>query len=297
MEKYNKAAIVCCSNGLQISCREQMLLLSDTLRQTGLEPVFSEYIYAKDSSGICGTAVQRASALMDFYRDPEIRMIFDVSGGDMANEVLPYLDFQAIAESGKQFWGYSDLTTIINAIYTKTGKSSVLYQVRNLLYSNREQQLRAFTRTVLDGSDDLYRISCRFLQGNDLQGIVVGGNIRCLLKLAGTPYWPDMQDKILLLESLGGTVPQMVTYLSQLNQMGVFRKINGILLGTFTKMEEGNWIPSIEDMVMQYAGKDIPIAKTMEIGHGTDSKGIIIGEEYHGYIGDSGRVTEESITG
>ncbi len=26
-----------------------------------------------------------------------------------------------------------------------------------------------------------------------MEGIVVGGNIRCLLKLAGTPYWPDMR--------------------------------------------------------------------------------------------------------
>ena len=32
-----------------------------------------------------------------------------------------------------------------------------------------------------------------------MEGIVVGGNIRCLLKLAGTPYWPDMREKILLL--------------------------------------------------------------------------------------------------
>ena len=37
-----------------------------------------------------------------------------------------------------------------------------------------------------------------------MEGIVVGGNIRCLLKLAGTPYWPDMREKILLLESFGG---------------------------------------------------------------------------------------------
>ena len=42
---------------------------------------------------------------------------------------------------------------------------------------------------------------CKFLQGSKMQGIVVGGNIRCLLKLAGTEYWPDMNGKILLLES------------------------------------------------------------------------------------------------
>lgn len=279
MQRETKAAIVCCSNGLSAAGRDQMILLADTLNELGLKPVFSDYIYARDASGICGTAIEKASALMDFYKDPEVKVIFDVSGGDMANEILPYLDFQAIAESGKQFWGYSDLTTIINAIYAKTGKSSVLYQVRNLLYSYRERQLDDFRKTVMEGGDDLYRISYRFLQGSCLEGIVVGGNIRCLLKLAGTPYWPDMQDKVLLLESLGGTVPQMVTYLSQMKQMGVFQQIKGILLGTFTKMEEGNCSPAMEELVLQYAGQDIPVAKTQEIGHGADSRGIIIGNE------------------
>lgn len=92
-----------------------------------------------------------------------------------------------------------------------------------------------------------------------MEGIVVGGNIRCLLKLAGTPYWPDMREKILLLESFGGKLPQMVTYLSQLNQMGVFKKVNGILLGTFTKMEEDNCQPDMAQLVLEFAEKRHPL--------------------------------------
>ena len=53
----------------------------------------------------------------------EITDIYDISGGDIANEILPYLDFEVIKNSGKRFWGYSDLTTVINAIYEKTGKN------------------------------------------------------------------------------------------------------------------------------------------------------------------------------
>lgn len=112
-----------------------------------------------------------------------------------------------------------------------------------------------------------------------MQGIVVGGNIRCLLKLAGTPYWPDMNGKILLLESLGGLVPQMTAYLNQLKQIGVFEQINGILLGTFTKMEEEKAYPSMPELVKRYAGKELPIAKTNEIGHSANAKAIVIGKE------------------
>ena len=73
----------------------------------------------------------------------------------------------------------------------------------------------------------------------------------------------------------------MVTYFSQLKQMGVFEKITGILLGTFTEMEKSGELPSVIDLVQTYAGTNIPIAKTAEIGHGTDSKGIVIGREIY----------------
>lgn len=279
---FGKAALVGCSNGLLQTRQKQLSLLADTLRKIGLEPVFSDYIFDRDGAGSSGTARERAAALMQFYRDPEVSVIFDISGGDMANEILPYLDFDVIAESGKRFWGYSDLTTILNSIYTKTGQPSVLYQVRNLVSSHGEKQTADFLETVMNERPDLYQFPYGFLQGDHLQGIVVGGNIRCLLKLAGTPYWPDMQGKVLLLESLGGTVPQMRTYLSQLEQLGVFRQIRGIILGTFTKMEEGNCRPSMEELVMEHlreTEREIPVAKTSRIGHGADSKAIVIGQE------------------
>ena len=88
-----------------------------------------------------------------------------------------------------------------------------------------------------------------------------------------------MNEKILLLESLGGQVPQIVTLLNQLKQMGVFEKINGILLGTFSAMEKNRCTPDIVTLVKQYAGSDIPIAVTKEIGHGVDSKAVIIGKQ------------------
>lgn len=279
MRQGDKVAIVCCSDGQKAAYRDKINELSKTLREIGLVPVFSDFIYAEEAV-FAGTALERADSLMAFYRDEEIRAIFDISGGDIANEILPYLDFEVIAGSDKQFWGYSDLTTIINAIYAKIGKKSVLYQVRNLVYENSERQTLDFVNTVMKEQRDLWDFEYRFLQGKELSGIVVGGNIRCLLKLAGTEYWPDMTGKVLLLESLGGAVSQMVTYLSQLKQIGVFDKVNGILLGTFTKMEQEQNSPSIEELVMQYAGTRLPIVKTQEIGHGTDSKGIVIGEYY-----------------
>jgi len=280
MKKGDKVAIVCCSNGQKTSSKEKLQNLYNTLIEIGFVPVFSDYIYERKSV-FSGSAKERADSLMEFYKDREIKAIFDISGGDIANEILPYLDFNVIAESSKMFWGYSDLTTIINAIFAKTGKESVLYQIRNLIYDDMENQIANFTNTVFNGTEDLFQFQYEFVQKEEMHGIVVGGNIRCLLKLAGTEYWPDMTGKILLLEARSGTGPQMVTYFSQLKQMGVFEKITGILLGTFTEMEKSGELPSVIDLVQTYAGTNIPIAKTVEIGHGTNSKGIVIGREIY----------------
>lgn len=288
--------IVCCSNGQKREYSGKIKRLEEILRSIGLQPVFSDYIYTKEDV-FCGTAEERARALMDFYRDDKIEGIFDISGGDIANGILPYLDYEVIAGSEKTFWGYSDLTTVINAIYAKTGKPSVLYQIRNLLYDHGERQIEDFRNTAINHTDDLFRIDCNLISGGkpnvyqeargtlngkcqEINGIVVGGNIRCFLKLAGTEYMPDLQDKILLLEGYSGTAAKMETYLCQLEQLGAFRKVSGILLGTFTEMQERQSVPSIETLVRKFAGKTLPVAVTGQIGHGTDAKGIWIGNSF-----------------
>ena len=291
LQKGDKVGIVCCSNGQKKTNQNKIEQLKEELMSIGLCPVLSSFIYEKENVA-AGTAKERAQSLMDFYKNEEIKAIFDISGGDIANEVLPYLDFDIIADTDKEFWGYSDLTTIINAIYTKTQKSSVLYQIRNLIYQDSLKLLKEFEQVFFEENQTkdyedsamaerkgLFAFPYHFVRGTELEGIVLGGNIRCLLKLAGTEYFPNMTDKILLLEAMNGEVPQMVTYLSQLQQMGVFQKVRGILLGTFTKYEENPANLSIEELVMKFVPENLPIAKTKYIGHGIDSKAVRIGEK------------------
>lgn len=275
MERGDKVGIVCCSNGIVQEREETAAKLVAALEEIGLSPVLSRYLYAKDGV-FAGSGMQRAQALMDFYEDDGIQAIFDISGGDIANEVIPYLDFEVIAGCRKQLWGYSDLTTLLNAVYARTGNMGVLYQVRNLVYSCGRMQREAFARTVLGGEHALFDFPYQFIQGDHMEGIVLGGNIRCLLKLAGTGFWPDFEGKLLLLEAYGDGIPQMVAFLSQLKLMGIFEKINGILLGTFTKMEREGKATELISLVQSYAG-GLPVIKTQRIGHGEDSCGIVVG--------------------
>lgn len=277
MNPEDKIGIVCCSNGWEKRKEPKVRRLEEILLRMQLVPEFSPYLFER--GGVeSESAARRAQVLMDFYRDDSVKAIFDISGGDIANGILPYLNYEVIADSDKQFWGYSDLTTVINAIYTKTGKSSVLYQICNLLYEHGERQQEDFQSAVFGKGNTLFQFPCDFYQGEMMEGVVVGGNVRCFLKLAGTAYFPNLVDKILLLESLGGTVPQMLTYFSQLQQLGAFEQVKGILLGTFTQMEQERCRPDVWTLLRRFAGPELPVARTALVGHGTDSKAVLVGE-------------------
>ncbi|WP_294406247.1 S66 peptidase family protein [uncultured Clostridium sp.] len=279
LSKGDSVGIVACSNGLNENMKEKISELIKALDEMGLTAYMSENIYRKRSV-FNGTGKEKADALMKFYRDKNIKAIFDVSGGDLANEVLEYLNFNEIKENNKPYFGYSDLTVVINSLYSRADKKSYLYQIRNLVDSCSSEQTRNFKDTFIDGNDSIFKFNYKWIQGNCMEGIVVGGNIRCLLKLSGTEYMPDFQGKILFLESFSGDVPKMVTYLIQYKQLGVFNKINGIILGSYTEMEQKNYTPSITELVKSIVNDDnMPIVKTEEIGHGKDSKCIIIGEK------------------
>ena len=266
--------ISACSDALKLSMKDLIQELVCFLEESGIQVLKSNCIFEKNGI-FSGTGKEKAEELMKLFSNPEVEEIYDVSGGDMANQILDDLDFEQIKKSRATFWGYSDLTTIINAIYTMTGKSSVLFQMKNMVHEDfKEMQRERYLH-----QEELFNPSFRMIQGKSMQGIVVGGNIRCFLKLAGTKYFPDVTDKILLIEGWGGQVPQMITYLSQLKSCGVFDKVRGILIGTFTMMEEKGCHPDIITLVKQFAGENLPIAKTEEIGHYHNAKAIWIGKE------------------
>lgn len=273
-----KFGIVRCSNPQPTEVRSEIDRLCKVLSADGTVPVMGRYLYTDEDAYTPGWV--RAQELMKLYATVGVRDIYDISGGDMGNDVLDFLDYEKITASGATFWGYSDLTTVINAIYAKTGKKSYLFQIRNIVRDSTGDRRRDFENYRRNGDDHLFRFDYQFLRGESVAGIVLGGNIRCLLKLAGTEYFPDMNGKILFLEALSGEHPQMAAQFGQLRQLGVFGKVKAVVLGTFYKMEETGAIPTVEQIALQYIPEHIPVIKTYQVGHAKTSKAVIIGGHY-----------------
>lgn len=279
LNKGDKIGIISCSNGLSIKNKNIIDELKLNLKSLDIDMVEGDTLYAKEYNLFSGTGEEKARALEKLFLDKDIKMIFDISGGDLANEVLDFLDFNLIKENPKPFFGYSDLTVLLNAIYSQCDITTYNYQLRNLIGKFKEEQMQNFKASFIEGKEDIFNLDYKWINGSYLEGIVVGGNIRCLLKLAGTKYMPDFKDKILFLESFSGNSAKMVTYITQYKNLGVFNEVKGIILGEFTEMEREDLKPDIVEILKRVIGEiNIPILKTRDLGHGADAKCIPIGK-------------------
>ncbi|MGM8299079.1 S66 family peptidase [Clostridium perfringens] len=279
LNKGDKIGIISCSNGLSKKNKNIIDELKLNLKSLDIEMVEGDTLYAKEYNLFSGTGEEKARALEKLFLDKDIKMIFDISGGDLANEVLDFLDFNLIKENPKPFFGYSDLTVLLNAIYSQCDITTYNYQLRNLVGKFKEEQMQNFKASFIEVKENIFNLDYKWINGSHLEGIVVGGNIRCLLKLAGTKYMPNFKDKILFLESFSGNSAKMVTYITQYKNLGVFNEVKGIILGEFTEMEREDLKPDIVEILKRVIGEiNIPILKTRDLGHGADAKCIPIGK-------------------
>ena len=58
----------------------------------------------------------------------------------------------------------------------------------------------------------------------EITGKIYGTNVRCLLKLVGTPYMPNLENAVLFLEGFHSDIIQWNAMLEQYNQMNAFNK-------------------------------------------------------------------------
>lgn len=277
LDKGDSVGLVACSDGFPNDKHEVIEEVENSLYDMGYKAVTGNIYRTNENRTL--SSRDRADVFNEMVRNPEIKVIFDISGGDSANEILDYVDYDMLEENGKPVFGYSDLTTLLNAIYCKTGICTYLYQIRNIITGYGERQ-KADLEMVLSGeSDDLYNIDYEFVRGEEMKGVLIGGNIRCFLKLAGTSYMPSFRHKVLFLESNSGRENRIRSYFTQLKQMGVFNEVNGVLLGIFTELAQEGITTAAEILIDVCDDKELAIAVTDEVGHGADSKAVVIGRE------------------
>ena len=93
--------------------------VNELVRQ-GYRVKVSEHALARDRI-LAGSDTERASELMRFFADPDVRAIFAARGGYGAGRLLPLIDFDILGTTPKIFVGFSDQTFLLNAIAELSG--------------------------------------------------------------------------------------------------------------------------------------------------------------------------------
>ena len=247
----------------------------------GLKVKYGKYLFSEDNY-CAGTPKERAKDLNDMFSDKEIKAIFTVKGGDMVNGILPYIDFENIKDNPKIFLGMSDITVLLCAINKMTGL--VTFHCQDYVWFGKDEvtdyDKNEIIEKLFNGNKKINPYGERkFYEFNkeEVKGKIYGTNARCLLKLLGTPFMPDLEDAVLFLEGCHSNIIQWNAMLEQYNQMNAFNR--AIVFGYIYQLQQ---IEENEKMIVDELRKinsSVPVVKTNDFGHMHANSIIPIGAE------------------
>ncbi len=193
----------------------------------------AEHLY--DQNRFCaGTDESRVADLHEFFRDDGIDMIFAAGGGYGSARILNKIDYELIAKHKKPFVGLSDTTALQLAFFKKAGLvsfSGYVMKPRNgrVLFPYTEQSLS----DCLEQKDQIFS----GLESNDdnheISGQLIGGCLSLVDSLLGTPFFPNPENKILILEDLNEEPYIVDRMLTHLENAEIFDKVNAVVFGVF----------------------------------------------------------------
>lgn len=247
-----------------------------------------KYFESKNINIVLGNSIYKTNneeqnienKLQDFenlINNAKINLIISTKGGTSCDKIFDKLNYSKI--KNKSFMGFSDNTLILNAIYAKTGIPCYHFvNYNDFGKENNEFNIEQFEKAFL--SNKKYDVSkmtdFRIINEGRAKGELIGGNLSVFMKLLGTEYCPDLENKILVLEDLiwETSEEQLEINFNILKKQGVFNKVKGLVLGNYSSDKI-----SIEEIAKKVIGPNniIPIIKTEDIGHGGNNIVVPIG--------------------
>ena len=237
----------------------------------GYKIKFGKYVRT-NSTGYGATPKEKAEDINSMFKDENIDAIICAEGGFNSNTTFDYLDYDAIKQNPKILCGYSDITSLSNVIYSKTGLVTFhgpnfksISDYNGIDKYNAEELISRLQNKELN----LKRDDDEFItiKEGTAEGKLIGGNLSLTTNLASGKYAIDFTDKILLIEELGfETNPSLASnYLYKMKQEGIFDKIKGIWVGNY-EHESGI---TLEKILLNVLDDEFnfPIIKSNNFGH------------------------------
>jgi muramoyltetrapeptide carboxypeptidase len=247
-------------------------------RSLGWEPVPGANVLARHGY-LGGTDAERLQDLNAALADESVDAIWSARGGYGAMRLLPHVDWAALSRRPRALIGFSDVTALHAAASTRCGL--VTYHAPTARGALTEFSRTSLARAVIEGSDPCGRAEgARTVRGGHTRGRLVGGNLALLAALAGTPYAPDYDGALLVLEDVGEPAYRIDRMLTQLRLSGALSTIAGLVVGHFTQPAPGHELsPHSLDLLVAEAADvaGVPAIVGAPLGHIDDQWTIPLG--------------------
>jgi len=251
------------------------------LERLGLKVKTGDNVFSA-SLGFSASPKEKAADINRMFGDPSVDAVICSQGGDSANSCLSSIDWDLIRANPKIFMGISDNTVLLNAMYSLSGLTT--FHGNDIIWGfgrkPTDYDIAEFSARLFDGrigaiSPSGIRTTIR---SGSAEGVLLGGNLRCLLKLSGTRYFPNCDDSILFLEALEISPERCFASFHQLRQMGVFEKIKGVIFGYIHGQRNEAFRRKMESILLEVTSDmNFPIMKTNDFGHNCPNTVLPVG--------------------
>lgn len=210
------------------------------------------------------------------FEDAEIKAILCARGGYGCARLLDKIDYDLLSRNPKIFLGSSDITALLNNFPFPTFHAPMA--VTDFGADDMDKITEENFFEVIKGIEPPYVFEAmpdfEIINEGIAQGKLYGGNLSVLTSLLGTRYFPDLHDKILLLEDLNEPMYKIDRMLTQLRLVGVFKKLKGVIFAGF-----GETKPT-KDFLKSFLPNEIPAFLGFHASHEKSKYTLPLGVNY-----------------
>ncbi|MBI1772442.1 MAG: LD-carboxypeptidase [Burkholderiales bacterium] len=264
--------------------------LDDSLIERGLQclarqgfKVHSYYDADAKFQRFGATDAERVRQIHEAAQNPDAQIVMALRGSYGMSRLMPLIDFDLLANSGKCFVGYSDFT-LVHLAMLERGRTSVAGPMLCDDYIREqpvEYTLQQF-KSCISNSTHIVEFETDAAQKLQVQGKLWGGNLAMLTHAIGTPYWSEVEDGILFLEDIGEHPYRIERMLLQLHFAGVLSKQKAIVLGDFSAYKLAVHDNGYDfNAMLAYIRSliDVPVITGLPFGHISTRASLVVGSQ------------------